>query len=47
MLQRPGSHRGKFRQAAKLFEQLSLSSDLKEFLTLEAYGYLDMGERII
>jgi malate synthase len=43
MLQRQGWDHGKFRQAAKLFEQLSLSSNLKDFLTLEAYGLLDMG----
>jgi malate synthase len=40
MLKRPGWDAGKFPQAAELFEQLSLSSDLKEFLTLEAYRYL-------
>ena len=40
MLQRPGWDGGKFPQAAALFEQLSLSADLKEFLTLEAYRYL-------
>jgi malate synthase len=40
MLQRPGWNAGKFPQAAELFEQLSLSSELKEFLTLEAYRYL-------
>ena len=40
MLQRPGWDGGKFPQAAELFEQLSLSSELKEFLTLEAYRYL-------
>jgi len=40
MLQRPGWDSGKFPQAAELFEQLSLSSELKEFLTLEAYRYL-------
>ncbi len=31
---------GKFPQAAKLFEQMMTSSDLKDFLTLEAYNYL-------
>ena len=40
MLQRPGWDSGKFPQAAELFEQLALSSELKEFLTLEAYRYL-------
>jgi malate synthase len=40
MLQRPGWDSGKFPQAAELFEQLSLSGELKEFLTLEAYRYL-------
>ena len=40
LLQRPGWDSGKFPQAAELFERLSLSSDLKEFLTLEAYRYL-------
>jgi malate synthase len=40
MLQRPGWDGGKFPQAAELFEQLSLSGELKEFLTLEAYRYL-------
>jgi len=40
MLQRPGWDSGKFPQAAELFEQLSLSDELKEFLTLEAYRYL-------
>ena len=40
MLQRPGWDGGKFPQAAELFEQLSLSPELKEFLTLEAYQYL-------
>jgi malate synthase len=40
MLQRPAWAGGKYRQAAELFEQLSLSSDLKEFLTLEAYRFL-------
>ena len=40
MLQRPGWDGGKFSQAAELFEQLSLSGELKEFLTLEAYRYL-------
>ncbi len=40
MLQRPGWDAGKFPQAAELFEQLSLSSELREFLTLEAYRYL-------
>src|SRR5208337_2875706 len=32
---------GKFEQAAQLFEQMMTSSDCKEFLTLEAYKYLD------
>jgi len=40
MLQRPGWDGGKFPQAAELFERLSLSGELKEFLTLEAYRYL-------
>jgi len=40
MLQRPGWDGGKFPQAAELFGQLSLSGELKEFLTLEAYRYL-------
>jgi malate synthase len=40
MLQRPAWGGGKFRQAAELFEQLSLSGDLTEFLTLEAYRFL-------
>jgi malate synthase len=40
MLQRPGWDGGQFPRAAELFEQLSLSDDLKEFLTLEAYRYL-------
>jgi malate synthase len=40
LLQRPGWKGGKFPQAAELFEQLSLSSELKEFLTLEAYRHL-------
>ena len=31
---------GKFQPAAQLFEQMMTSSDLKEFLTLEAYKYL-------
>ena len=39
MLQRPGWDGGQFPRAAELFEQLSLSSELKEFLTLEAYRY--------
>jgi malate synthase len=40
MLERPGWDGGKFPQAAELFEQLALSDELKEFLTLEAYRYL-------
>jgi malate synthase len=40
MLQRPGWDGGRFPQAAQIFEHLALSSELKEFLTLEAYGYL-------
>jgi len=31
---------GKFPLAAQLFEQMMVSPDLKEFLTLEAYRYL-------
>jgi malate synthase len=33
-------HGGRNTQAAELFEQMMLASDLKEFLTLEAYRYL-------
>jgi malate synthase len=40
MLQRPGWDGGKFPQAAELFERLSLSGELSDFLTLEAYRYL-------
>jgi malate synthase len=40
MLQRPGWDKGEFPRAAELFEKLSLSDELKEFLTLEAYQYL-------
>jgi malate synthase len=32
---------GKFHQAAKLFEDMILSSDFPEFLTLSAYNCLD------
>jgi malate synthase len=32
---------GKYPQAAALFEQMMLSPDLKDFLTLEAYRFLD------
>jgi malate synthase len=32
---------GKFDQASQLFEQMMISNDCKEFLTLEAYKYLD------
>jgi malate synthase len=32
---------GKFEPAAQLFEQMMTSADCKEFLTLEAYKYLD------
>jgi malate synthase len=31
---------GKFPRAAELFERMIVSDDLKEFLTVEAYGYL-------
>jgi malate synthase len=40
MLQRPGWDGGRYPQAAQLFEQLALSEELEEFLTLRAYNYL-------
>jgi malate synthase len=40
LMSQPRYHGGRFTQAAELFEQMMLASDLKEFLTLEAYRYL-------
>lgn len=40
IMAQPRYHGGKFSQAAEIFEQMMLSSDLTEFLTLEAYRYL-------
>ena len=40
MLKRPGWDGGQFARAAELFQELSVSGELKEFLTLEAYRYL-------
>ena len=40
LISQPRYHGGRFTQAAELFERMMLASDLKEFLTLEAYRYL-------
>jgi len=40
LMAQPRYHGGKFSEAAALFEQMMLSGDLKEFLTLEAYRFL-------